>query len=43
MKLTRAQKRDLRSIIAAAVLFLVLLLVRHLTPGKWWQIGRAHV
>ena len=36
MKLTRAQKRDLRSIIAAAVLFLVLLLVRHLTPGKWW-------
>ena len=36
MKLKRKQKRALRDILVAAALFLVLLVVHHLTPELWW-------
>ena len=36
MKLKRKQKRTLRDILVAAALFLVLLVVHHLTPELWW-------
>lgn len=36
MKLKRRQKRDLRNILIAAALFLVLLLVQHLWPELKW-------
>ena len=36
MKLKRRQKRDLRNILIAAALFLVLLLISHLLPELKW-------
>ena len=36
MKLKRSQKRDLRNILIALVLFILLLLARHLLPAAIW-------
>ena len=41
MKLKRSQKRDLRNILIALVLFILLLLARHLLPAAIWLLRYA--